>query len=166
MINQDYLSFLTFCHDYPIFFEISFNFLGSFGMCLGGRQRSSGATFFKISNFFRMVQKVSGKVQEGPWSPPDPIKNYLIYQEILHFCNLYFLLPIVLPIVLPIELPINRLGGRYVRLVFNFTISTFLRTHPSALTISGSSPKKIGFGPWGRFCVFFLSNKSWICLPY
>ena len=27
-------------------------------------------------------------------------------------------------------------------------------------------PKKIGFGAWGRFCMFFWSKKSSICLPY
>ena len=61
---------------------------------------------------------MSGRVQEGPWSPPDPIKKYLIFRKILYFSTYIFLLPIVLPIVLPIELPINRLGGRYVSFVF------------------------------------------------
>ena len=65
-----------------------------------------------------MVRKVSGRLQEAPWSPPDPIKKYLIFRKILYFSTYIFLLPIVLPIelpiVLPIELPINRLGGRYV----------------------------------------------------
>ena len=37
--------------------------------------RSIGATFVKILKLFRVVQKVSGRVQEGPWSSPDPIKK-------------------------------------------------------------------------------------------
>ena len=61
-----------------------------------------------------MVQKVSGRLQEPPRSPPDPIKKYLCVRKILYFSTYIFLLPIVLPIELPIELPINRLGGRYV----------------------------------------------------
>ena len=58
---------------------------------------------------------MSGRVQEGPRSPPDPINKYLFCREILYVLNyLFIVLPIVLPIVLRIELPINRLGGRYV----------------------------------------------------
>ena len=52
-----------------------------------------------------MVQKVSGKVQEGPRSPPDPIKK-MIFSGDLIFFNIFFQLPIELPSVLPIVLPI------------------------------------------------------------
>ena len=45
-------------------------------MCLGGCYRPSGATFVNILKTNRMVQKVSGKVQEGPRSPPDPIQKF------------------------------------------------------------------------------------------
>ena len=83
-------------------------------MCLGGRYRSSGATFVKVILKISLVSKMPGRVQEGPRSPPDPLTNYLIFRISFHIFDLYFLLPIVLPIVLPIELPINRLGGRYV----------------------------------------------------
>ena len=52
-----------------------------------------------------MVQKVSGKVQEGPRSPPDPLKNINLSGKLTFFKHI-LLLPIVLPIELPIELPI------------------------------------------------------------
>ena len=52
-----------------------------------------------------MVQKVSGRVQEAPRSPPDPIKKYDFIRE-FDICLIYFLLPIVLLIVLPIVLRI------------------------------------------------------------
>ena len=48
IINHDYSLFLTDFQDFPNSFDIFLNFLGSFGMCLGGRYRSSGATFVKI----------------------------------------------------------------------------------------------------------------------
>ena len=51
-----------------------------------------------------MVQKVSGRLQEAPRSPPDPI-NKLDFSENLTVFKHIFLLPIVLPIELPIELP-------------------------------------------------------------
>ena len=47
-------------------------------MCLEGLRKSLGATFVNYFNLFWMVLKVFGKVQEGPRSPPDPLKNYLI----------------------------------------------------------------------------------------
>ena len=62
--------------------------------------------FERFLNFFWMVQKMSGKVQEGPRSPLDPIKKCSFFRKILYLFT-YFLLPIVLPIVLPIELPIE-----------------------------------------------------------
>ena len=37
-----------------------------------------------------MVQKVSGRVQEGPRSPPDPLKNYLILWKILYVLTYCF----------------------------------------------------------------------------
>ena len=64
--------------------------------------RSNFWQFFEKS---KMVQKVSGRVQEGPRSPPDPIKHILMFRKIFIF-ETYFLLPTVLPIVLPIALPI------------------------------------------------------------
>mgnify|MGYP002810728684 CR=1 FL=1 len=45
-------------------------------MCLGGLRRSLGTTFVKNVLKNIMVQKVSRKVQEGPRSPPDPLKKY------------------------------------------------------------------------------------------
>ena len=50
-----------------------------------------------------MVQKVFGKVQEGPRSPPDPLTNYLLSRKIFICLNIFLLLPIELPIGLPIE---------------------------------------------------------------
>ena len=48
-----------------------------------------------------MVQKVSRKVQEGPRSPPDPLKKYLgFYKNVICFKQI-----VELPIELPIELP-------------------------------------------------------------
>ncbi len=52
-----------------------------------------------------MIQKVSGKVQEGPRSSPVPLKNMLVVVKMKFFKHM-FELSIVLPIVLPIELPI------------------------------------------------------------
>ena len=59
--------------------------------------RSIGATFVKILKLFRVVQKVSGRVQEGPWSSPDPIKKNVNILDNLIF-NSMFLLPIMLAI--------------------------------------------------------------------
>ena len=56
-------------------------FLGSSGMCLGGLRKSLGATSVNVLSFFRMVQEVSGKVQEGPGSPPDPLKSYVCFHK-------------------------------------------------------------------------------------
>ena len=58
-------------------FDMFLKLLGSSGMCLGGLRRSLGATFVKIIVKNRMVQKVSRKVQEGPWSPRDPLTKYV-----------------------------------------------------------------------------------------
>ena len=54
--------------------------------------------------FAWMLQKVSGKVQEGPRSPQDLLKKYLI--SCFSLFEHVFVLPIGLPIVLPIVLPI------------------------------------------------------------
>ena len=51
-----------------------------------------------------MLQKVSGRVQNGPRSPPDHLKNDLSFLKILYLLTYVV---IVLPIVLPIELPIE-----------------------------------------------------------
>ena len=59
-------------------------------MCLGGLRRSLGATVVKILIFCWMVQKVSGKVQEGPRSPPGPLKNYLFFIKMSFVVNTFF----------------------------------------------------------------------------
>ena len=60
-------------------------------MCLGGLRRSLGATFVKHILKHIMVQKVSGKVQEGPRSPLDPLKNYICFLKIFIFSENVFL---------------------------------------------------------------------------
>ena len=52
-------------------------------------------------NIFKMVQRVSGRLQEAPRSPPDPIKKYEFIRKFNMF-HLFFLLPIELPIELSI----------------------------------------------------------------
>ena len=49
---------------------------------------------------------MSGRVHEGPWSPLDPLKKYLLSGESFFSFKRIFVFPTVLPIVLPIELPI------------------------------------------------------------
>ena len=46
--------------------------LGCVWEALGGHDEQLSSTFL-----FWMVQQVSGKIQEGPTSPPDPLKTYL-----------------------------------------------------------------------------------------
>ena len=46
------------------------------------------------------VKKVSGRVQEGPRSPPDSLEKYSFARKSLLYVLTYFLLPIVLPIEL------------------------------------------------------------------
>ena len=64
----------------------------------------------KIFSNILFVKKVSGRVQEGPRSPPDQLHIYLIchlfFMCLTYLCELSIVLSIVLPIVLPIELPI------------------------------------------------------------
>ena len=56
--------------------------------------------FDKKIHCFWKTQDPSMKVQEGPRSPPDPLKNYLISGNFYVFKH-FFVLPIVLPIVWP-----------------------------------------------------------------
>ena len=65
------------------------NLFRIFGMCLGGSYRSSGATFVTCLKICKMLQKVFGKVQEGPRSPPDPLKDIYLSMT-LYFCFYLF----------------------------------------------------------------------------
>ena len=57
----------------------------------GGHQRSLGTTFVKNLFDIAFVKKVSGRVQEGPRSPPDPIKDYLSFRDILYSLTYFFI---------------------------------------------------------------------------
>ncbi len=72
----------------------------------GGLLEVLRSNFCQTFENFSMTKKVSGRVQEGPRSPPDPIKKYVFSGNSL-FVLKYFLLPIVLPIVLPFVLPMH-----------------------------------------------------------
>ena len=75
-----------------------------------------------------MVQKVSGKVQEGPRSPPNPLTNYLVSRKSL-FVEQHFELSIVLPIVLPIGLPIVLPIVLPIGFVFDYTNRIVFERH-------------------------------------
>ena len=69
MINHlfEYVSrFSDFLNLFRIIWDVS-----------GGHHRPLEATFVNILKILKMVSKVSGKVQEGPRSPQDPLKSYV-----------------------------------------------------------------------------------------
>ena len=64
------------------FVEVVWDHLGCvWGVVRGPQEQLSSNIFLKVSFLF----KVSGRVQEGPRSPPDPLNNYLFSVESLFF---------------------------------------------------------------------------------
>ena len=72
------------------------------GMCVGGLLEVLRNNFCQNFEFFRMVQKVSGRVQGGPRSPPDSLTKYFIFRKSLfvqtRLFNAYWYCLVVLPI--------------------------------------------------------------------
>ena len=75
--TQHFDKFLTFVYVVGVIWDVS------------GRFQEVPGNFFNILHVLWMVQKMSGKLQEGPRGPLDPLTKYLVFVQMQLFSHAF-----------------------------------------------------------------------------